>query len=210
MGNGELPNSYDYHLHLNNYLPQHNISEASETDEQTPMLSRHPPPNVLKNGIRSPNANTTAPFSGISSFYRQNNLPANDTPSGFNDIEGDLDLNQSISALPELENESVADSGDVRFVKKPSNLNFLNSPVPLPAPCLSLDGHSTSNAVQHRSLQLTANNADKLFPMSGGNQDMDNLCELEEDSDCETPTTNDPKTITSNLSAASTPRVTRV
>jgi hypothetical protein len=33
-------NSYDYHLHLNNYLPQHNISEASETDEQTPMLSR--------------------------------------------------------------------------------------------------------------------------------------------------------------------------
>ena len=36
----EAQNSYDYHLHLNNYLPQHNISEASETDEQTPMLGR--------------------------------------------------------------------------------------------------------------------------------------------------------------------------
>ena len=36
----ELPNSYDYHLHLNNYLPTYNMSENSETDEQTPMLDR--------------------------------------------------------------------------------------------------------------------------------------------------------------------------
>ena len=37
----ELPNSYDYHLHLNNYLPTYNMSENSETDEQTPMLDRY-------------------------------------------------------------------------------------------------------------------------------------------------------------------------
>lgn len=36
----ELPNSYDYHLHLNSYLPTYNMSENSETDEQTPMLDR--------------------------------------------------------------------------------------------------------------------------------------------------------------------------
>ena len=47
----ELPNSYDYHLHLNNYLPTYNISENSETEEQTPMLDR-------RRQIVSPNANS--------------------------------------------------------------------------------------------------------------------------------------------------------
>ena len=38
--NDEVPNNYDYALHLNSYLPTYNISET-DTDEQTPMLSRH-------------------------------------------------------------------------------------------------------------------------------------------------------------------------
>ena len=38
--NAELPNSYDYHLHLNNYLPTYHMSETSENEEQTPMLDR--------------------------------------------------------------------------------------------------------------------------------------------------------------------------
>ena len=45
--NAELPNSYDYHLHLNNYLPTYHMSETSENEEQTPMLDRRtriPPP----------------------------------------------------------------------------------------------------------------------------------------------------------------------
>ena len=47
----ELPNSYDYHLHLNSYLPTYNVSENSETDEQTPMLDRR------QVAVLSPNAN---------------------------------------------------------------------------------------------------------------------------------------------------------
>lgn len=38
--NAELPNNYDYHLHLNNYLPTYHMSETSENEEQTPMLDR--------------------------------------------------------------------------------------------------------------------------------------------------------------------------
>ena len=38
--NAELPNSYDYHLHLNNYLRTYHMSETSENEEQTPMLDR--------------------------------------------------------------------------------------------------------------------------------------------------------------------------
>ena len=35
-----MDNAYDYHLHLNNYLPTYNVSETDQSDEQTPMLSR--------------------------------------------------------------------------------------------------------------------------------------------------------------------------
>jgi hypothetical protein len=49
----ELPNGYDYHLHLNNYLPTYNISENSETEEQTPMMDRR-----QRRAMLSPNANT--------------------------------------------------------------------------------------------------------------------------------------------------------
>jgi hypothetical protein len=37
--NGEMDNAYDYHLHLNNYLPTYNVSETDQSDEQTPMLA---------------------------------------------------------------------------------------------------------------------------------------------------------------------------
>ena len=39
-GNEEVDNAYDYHLHLNNYLPTYNVSETDQSDEQTPMLGR--------------------------------------------------------------------------------------------------------------------------------------------------------------------------
>ena len=38
-GNDEVDNAYDYHLHLNNYLPTYNVSETDQSDEQTPMLA---------------------------------------------------------------------------------------------------------------------------------------------------------------------------
>merc|ERR1719226_305385 len=38
-GNDEVDNAYDYHLHLNNYLPTY-VSETDQSDEQTPMLGR--------------------------------------------------------------------------------------------------------------------------------------------------------------------------
>jgi len=43
----ELPNAYDYHMHLNSYLPSYVMSENSENEEQTPMLARRPPPSNL-------------------------------------------------------------------------------------------------------------------------------------------------------------------
>lgn len=60
--NAEQPNSYDYHLHLNNYLPTYNLSEYSETDEQTPMLDR-------RRLIMSPNSNRSIHDYDISSDY---------------------------------------------------------------------------------------------------------------------------------------------
>ena len=40
--NIEIPNTYDYQLHLNNYLPTYHLGSDPDTDEATPMLSRHP------------------------------------------------------------------------------------------------------------------------------------------------------------------------
>ena len=37
----EIPNSYDYKLHLNNYLPTYHLGSDPDTDEATPMLGRH-------------------------------------------------------------------------------------------------------------------------------------------------------------------------
>ena len=38
----EIPNTYDYQLHLNNYLPTYHLgSDPDTTDEATPMLGRH-------------------------------------------------------------------------------------------------------------------------------------------------------------------------
>merc|ERR1719312_2114240 len=39
----EIPNIYDYQLHLNNYLPTYHLGSDPDTDEATPMLGRHPP-----------------------------------------------------------------------------------------------------------------------------------------------------------------------
>ena len=37
----EIPNTYDYQLHLNNYLPTYHLGSDPDTDEATPMLGRH-------------------------------------------------------------------------------------------------------------------------------------------------------------------------
>ena len=86
-GNGECMNSYDYHLHANNYLLTHNISEASETDEQTPMLP--------KRGLLSPNQNSTASSPFIIEKMKNNTR----SYSANNPANGD-----TITALPETEN----------------------------------------------------------------------------------------------------------
>ena len=45
-GSVDIPNIYDYRLHLNNYLPTYHLGSDQDTDEATPMLGRHsrPPP----------------------------------------------------------------------------------------------------------------------------------------------------------------------
>merc|ERR1712012_847665 len=43
-GSGDIPNIYDYKLHLNNYLPTYHLGSDPDTDEATPMLGRHPKP----------------------------------------------------------------------------------------------------------------------------------------------------------------------
>ena len=43
-GSGDIPNIYDYKLHLNNYLPTYHLGSDQDTDEATPMLGRHPQP----------------------------------------------------------------------------------------------------------------------------------------------------------------------
>ena len=44
-GSADIPNIYDYKLHLNNYLPTYHLgSDPETTDEATPMLGRHQKP----------------------------------------------------------------------------------------------------------------------------------------------------------------------
>jgi len=43
-GSVDIPNIYDYKLHLNNYLPTYHLGSDPDTDEVTPMLGRHPKP----------------------------------------------------------------------------------------------------------------------------------------------------------------------
>ncbi len=44
-GSVDIPNIYDYKLHLNNYLPTYHLGSDPDTqDEATPMLGRHPGP----------------------------------------------------------------------------------------------------------------------------------------------------------------------
>ena len=201
VGNGECPNSYDYHLHLDNYLPEHNISEASETDEQTPMLSRHPPPNITHNIIKSPNANRVNPPSAVGPSYVLS--------SNLKNMDEESDLNRSIAALPEIDNASVTDHPNF-FHHVPSKLSGIN--LPMAPPSLSSDGHSNSNGI-NRPTHLTTDNTTGVCSSNGNHQDLDNLCELE-DSDCETPTVTEMKTLplpaAQSSSSSSTPRVTRV
>ena len=44
-GSADIPNIYDYKLHLNSYLPTYHLGSDPDTqDEATPMLGRHPGP----------------------------------------------------------------------------------------------------------------------------------------------------------------------
>jgi len=67
-------------------LPQHNISEASETDEQTPMLGRRENQYTYQ-GLSA----TTSPNSNFPRF----------PPSPIRMMSTDADQNRFISALPE-------------------------------------------------------------------------------------------------------------
>ena len=46
-GSVDIPNIYDYRLHLNNYLPTYHLGSDPDTDEATPMLGRHSRPGPL-------------------------------------------------------------------------------------------------------------------------------------------------------------------
>merc|ERR1719430_1587834 len=48
----EIPNIYDYQLHLNNYLPTYHLGSDPDTNDATPMLGRHPMP--FPSGLTSP------------------------------------------------------------------------------------------------------------------------------------------------------------
>ena len=119
----EQANSYDYHLHLNNYLPTYNISENSETDEQTPMLDR-------RRQIISPNANrnvTTDSFDVSSEFNASiralpeekssyhfgkppSSKPPSSTSNGLKNGEGTLD---NLCQLEETDDEDEAQTPTV-------------------------------------------------------------------------------------------------
>merc|ERR1719323_240741 len=119
----EQANSYDYHLHLNNYLPTYNISENSETDEQTPMLDR-------RRQIISPNANrnvNTDSFDVSSEFNASiralpeekssyhfgkppSSKPPSSTSNGLKNGEGTLD---NLCQLEETDDEDEAQTPTV-------------------------------------------------------------------------------------------------
>ena len=68
----EIPNSYDYQLHLNNYLPTYHLGSDPDTDEATPMLGRHPPAAVH----RPPLSPDLQPQYGLHPFTKKSVLPA--------------------------------------------------------------------------------------------------------------------------------------
>jgi len=156
----ELPNSYDYHLHLNNYLPTYNMSENSETDEQTPMLDRRH--QILPNaGSFSPNAN-------------------NDS------FDLSSDFNASIRALPEtntnprpgFEPSTMSDklgypSGNM------GTTHFGGSP--------SLFSGSSNRQLPTTSSPIK--NPSNISNRDSNPGQLDNLCQLEEtdDEDLDTP-----------------------
>ena len=118
----------------------------------------------------------------------------------------DVDLNQSISALPEIENESIKmrNNSEMHFSRQPQyNLGGLKSAIPAPA-SLSSGEHSISNGML-KPLKLNTTNGEDLFTSNQSTQDLDNLCELEDSDDCETPTISDTKGLSSSIT-----RVTRV
>lgn len=67
----EIPNAYDYKLHLNSYLPTYHLGSDPETDEATPMLGSGQPSNRL-NGFPSPDLGSySSPGGGIRSPIRK-------------------------------------------------------------------------------------------------------------------------------------------
>ena len=125
----EAQNSYDYHLHLNNYLPQHNISEASETDEQTPMLGRRES-QIAYQGLSA----TTSPNSNFRRF----------PPSPVRLIKPELDVssdyNRSISALPEEPFRRKAIAVAPPTTLRLPNYNNLSAPPPSSSNGMSAHG----------------------------------------------------------------------
>ena len=170
VSNGEeAQNSYDYHLHLNNYLPTYNVSET-DTDEQTPMLARHNGNNghhILggNNSASSPNANLP---------YR---LPGK-RPT---ELDTSSDMNGSIAAL-------VEDEEDLRGL---TNNGVVAAKIP------SLDNGKTNGF-----------NGKEGPPPS----EVDNICQLEDDSDGDTPTVEikPMPPLASTTRSKTNPRVTRV
>jgi len=90
----EIPNVYDYQLHLNNYLPTYHLGSDPDTDEATPMLGRHPMP--FPSGLTSPDNPTPR--------YDDSCLLQGTQPSGC--------TNRLLVKTPKLWREKVAQSGE--------------------------------------------------------------------------------------------------
>ena len=120
----ELPNSYDYHLHLNNYLPTYNISENSETEEQTPMLDR-------RRQIVSPNANSfdvSSEFNASiralpedkSYLYGKQQSPPNSSKPPNSSSNGLQDRGDNLCQLEETDDDDDDDAQTPTVENKPT------------------------------------------------------------------------------------------
>ena len=120
-GSVDIPNIYDYKLHLNNYLPTYHLGSDPDTDEATPMLGRHPRP--FPNLTSSPEVPR---YATIGQNLQQN--PPSQDPEASARKSGPLrglilppvvtNTGQSTDKLCEIEDEDEDVNGEVSAMKR--------------------------------------------------------------------------------------------
>lgn len=122
-GSADIPNIYDYKLHLNNYLPTYHLGSDPDTDEATPMLGRHPRPFPL--GASSPEApRYSAPGGGAAA--QDPEAGARKAGAGAGPLRGLIlppvvtSSGQSTDKLCELEDEDEGEDNTAAVKRTPS------------------------------------------------------------------------------------------